>query len=198
MSVMGKPDITPAPRWRRVLAGIADAAIVGGPAWLWRRRAASAAGAGRARWLPLLVRLGEPIREQLGSPGQRLLGVRTVDRRTGRRVELWRTLVLLGAGVGGQLLERRLTPPVQTPEREREHKRYWAELDAISERHPAGSPERQAAQRALFADHPGPLVLNPWRSIGPFVAIGLLNNLLRRRLAWTTEVLARPRRAHSP
>src|SRR4051812_15506854 len=131
MSVMGKPDITPAARWRRVLAGIVDVAIVGCPAWIWRRRAASAAGAGRTRWMQLLGELGEPIREQLGSPGQRLLGVRTVDRRTGRRVELWRTLVLLGAGGGGQLLVRRLTPPVQTPEQEREHKRYWAELNAI-------------------------------------------------------------------
>jgi hypothetical protein len=82
---MTNAEISPAPPWRRALAAIADIAIVGGVAWLWRRRAGSAAGVGRTRWAPLLRPSGEMVREQLGSPGQHLLGVRTVDRRTGRR-----------------------------------------------------------------------------------------------------------------
>jgi hypothetical protein len=190
---MSNAEVSPAPRWRSVLAVIGDVAIAAGAAWLWSRRARNNPGAGRTRWAPLFGPSGELVREQFGSPGQHLLGLRTVDRRTGRRVEPWRTLVLLGAGVAGQLLVRRLTPSVQTPEREREHERFMEELRALNERHPAGSPERDVELSALMEHHPAPIVVNPSRAMAASLAMGLVNNRLRRRLAPTTEVLARPR-----
>src|SRR5947209_1105985 len=199
MSGMTSTEISAAPRSRRALAGLADVAIVGGVAWLSRRRAGSSTRSGKARWAPLFGPSGEAVREQLGSPGQRLFGVRTVDRRSGRRVELWRTLVLLGTGVGGQLLMRRLTPIGQTPEQERERERFMEELRAVNERHPAGAPERDAELSALMPRHPGPIAVNPSRAMAASLAVGLINNRLRRRLAPTTEVPVRRRRgSHSP
>jgi hypothetical protein len=119
--------------------------------------------------------------------------VRTVDRRTGRRVELWRTLVLFGARVGGQLLARRLSPAVQTPEQERQRELFMEELKALNERHPVGSRERDSEMSALMERQPGQGGTTPWRTIGPWLAFGLVNSALRRRLARTTEVLVRPR-----
>jgi uncharacterized RDD family membrane protein YckC len=155
MSTMSQEEVTPAPGWRRTLAGLIDVAIAGSVAWRLRPRVGSATVSRQNRSAALFGPVAELVREQLGTPGQRLLGVRTVDRRTGRRVELWRTLVLFGARIGGQLLARRLTPAVQTPEQERQRE--------------------------------------PWRFIGPWLAFGLLNSALRRRLAPTTEVPVRPR-----
>jgi hypothetical protein len=190
---MTQDEISPAPGWRRTLAGLIDVAIAGGVAWRLRPRVGSAAVSRQNRSAALFGPVAELVREQLGTPGQRLLGVRTVDRRTGRRVELWRTLVLFGARIGGQLLARRLTPAVQTPEQERQRERFIEELKALNERHPAGSAVREAEMSALMERHPGPVGISPWRSIGPSLAFGLLNSALRRRLARTTEVLVRQR-----
>jgi hypothetical protein len=196
---MTSAEVSPAPRWRSVLALMVDVAITGGAAWLWSRRARNTPGAGRTRWASLFGPSGELVREQLGSPGQHLLGLRTVDRRNGRRVEPWRTLVLLGTGVGGQLLVRRLTHSVQTPEREREREHFMQELRELNERHPAGSPERDAELSEVMEHHPAPIVVNPSRAMAASLAMGLVNNRLRRRIAPTVEVLARrPRGSHSP
>ncbi|HWX96813.1 MAG TPA: hypothetical protein VNZ01_08160 [Solirubrobacteraceae bacterium] len=192
-------EISPASRWRRTLAGLVDVAIAGGVAWLWRRRAGSSAGSGKARWAAMFTPAAELIREQLASPGQWLFGVRTVDRRTGRRVEPWRTLVLLGASAGGQLLVRRLTRMAQTPEQERDRDHFMQELSAVNERYPAGSRERDAEMRALMARPPSPIVVNPSRAMAASLAVGLINNRLRRRLAPTIEVpVGRRGASHSP
>ena len=135
----------------------------------------------------------EALREQLGTPGQRLFGVRTVDRRTGERVELWRTLLLTAVAAGGQQLARRLTP-AQTPAQDPAREDYLSELRAIHQRHPADSPDRQSELRALGARHPGPVNLQLGSLLGPALAAGLLTSRLRRRLAPTTDVLARGRR----
>ena len=100
MFPMPRSVIDPAPPWRRMLAGGVDAAIVGGAVWFSRRQSPGAHERA-SRWAPLFGPTSELVREQIGSPGQRLLGLRTVDRRTGRRLELWRTLVLVGVSVGG-------------------------------------------------------------------------------------------------
>jgi hypothetical protein len=99
-----------APRLRRVLAALVDMALTAAVVWMLRARAAADE---RTRWLSVLP--PELIREQLGSPGRRMLGLRTVDRRTGRRVALWRSLALVGARMGGQLLARRIAPPPGSP-----------------------------------------------------------------------------------
>jgi hypothetical protein len=190
---MARAEISPAPGWRRTLAGLVDVAIALGMAWRRRPRVGSAAVSGQNRSAALSRPVAELVREQLGSPGQRLLGVRTVDRRTGRRVELWRTLVLFGAGVGGQLLARRLTPALQTPEQKRQRELFMEELKALNERHPVGSRERDSEMSALMERQPGQGGTTPLRTIGPSLAFGLVNSALRRRLARTTEVLVRPR-----
>jgi hypothetical protein len=134
------------------------------------------------------------VREQLGSPGQRLLGLRTVDRRTGRRLELWRTLAVLGAALGGRAVMRRVAPSAPTPSQERDRREFLDELNAIHERHREDPDALQAERRRLF-ERQQPVTATLLGAAGPTLAAGLFNNRLRRRLAPTTE--ARIRRAGS-
>ncbi len=189
---MSNVEVSPAPRWRSTLAGVTDAAILGGAAWLWRRRAGDAALGRRSRRASFLGPLAGLVREQLGSPGQRVFGLRTVDRRTGRRPELWRTFVLLGVGVGGELLTRRMSPGAMSPRQERQREDFMEELRAIQERHPDDASAREAERRRLFERHPGPVKVNLWRTAAPPLAMSLLKNRLRRRLA-PTLIVVRPR-----
>ena len=133
-----------------LLAGLVDAALLAGIACAFRGRRQ---GPPAARALALLGSAGEFAREQIASPGQRLLGVRTVDRRTGRRTELWRTGLLLGASVAG----RRLTRAAEAracPEAEPERERFLPELRDIHERHPRRlARARRRASGAVRAPH---------------------------------------------
>jgi len=185
-----------APWWRRMLAGGVDAAIGGGVVWLARKQSLGA-NARATRWAPLLGPTSELLREQLGSPGQRLLGLRTVDRRTGRRVEQWRTLALLGSRLGARLVMRRFTPAPLTPPQERDRREFLDELNAIHERHREDPDALQAERRRLF-ERQQPVTATLLGAAGPALAAGLLNNLLRRRLAPTTEVLIRRTDSQSP
>ncbi len=193
---MKDPVIEVAPWWRRVLAGGVDAAIVGGATWLSRRQS-SGADARTASWAPLLAPIPELVREQLGSPGQRLLGLRTVDRRTGRRLELWRTLVILGATLGGRVVMRRFAPSPPTPSQARDQREFLDELNAIHERHRDDPDALQAERRQLFARQQ-PVRATLLSAAGPALAAGLLNNRLRRRLAPTTEIRIRRADSQSP
>lgn len=187
---MAEPPYTKAPRWREGLAGLVDVAIVGGVAWLAARGEAPAQAAARLRWLRLVP--ADAVREQLRTPGQRLLGIRTVDRRTGERVALWRTLALVGVAAGGQQLARRVAPQAQSEERERDRDSYLQELREIHMRHPLDSPERQAAMSELMRRH-GPMRANLLATVGPMAGVALLTSRLRRRMAPTVEVLVRGR-----
>ena len=185
-----------APRWRAGLAGLLDVGLVGVVTWLSSRgRGGAAEAASRLRWLRLIP--AEALREQLGTPGQRLLGLRTVDRRTGRRVALWRSLALTAVAAGGQQLARRVAPPTPSAEEERQRESYLYELRAIHQRHPAPSHERSAEIRALQERH-GPAGSHLARSLAPALAAGLLTARLRRRLAPTVEILVRRRGDHRP
>ncbi len=189
---MDAEGLTPAPRWRKTVATAIDTLAVGGGWWLVRKR-----GWLRDRGfvLRLLAAPGDPLREQLRSPGERLLGLRTIDRRTGRRVALWRTLALTGVGAAGQELVRRVSR--ETSEQERAREELTAEMQAIMRRHPRASPAREAERRALFARH-RQLTGSLARALVPTLALGLATTRLRRRLAPTRQVLVRRRRAHSP
>jgi hypothetical protein len=184
-----------APRWRQALSGVADAAIAAGVGWGVRRAGRVPVGTS-ARWLRLLGPSSELVREQLGSPGQRLLGLRTVDRRTGRRVEPWRSGVLFAIGVAGQMILVRLRPPADTPEQERERERFGQELRALLERHPQGSPEFAAEREALF-ERCGSGLPNHLSAMPAAIALGIAVRRLRRHLAPTIETLA-ALRSHSP
>jgi hypothetical protein len=191
-------EIRTAPRARRALAGALDAALFGAGTWLWRRRQAGGGENARgARWTPVLEPALQSLREQLRSPGQLLLGLRTVDRRTGRRLELWRTLVLLGLGVARPILVRRVSSPKLTPEQERDRSGFLDELNAIQARHPDDAVAREAERRQLF-ERQHNQVPDILRRTAPMLALGLFNNRLRRRLAPTTEVLAADREPHRP
>jgi hypothetical protein len=166
-----------APGWRRVAGGLVDAAI------LW-----PLARGNRLARLPVAV-LAEILREQVGSPGQLLLGIRTLDRRSGERVALWRSVVLGGVAWGGQLLAHRLAPPPPGPEQKRALERYWSELRETGARHAEDADASGEARRPLV--HPPPVTVNIGRVVAPTVAVGLVTNRLRRLLAPTVEALAR-------
>ncbi len=190
-------EIIPAPRWRRALAGGFDAALVGAGTRLWRRRPPSA-GARSTQWTPLLELAAQSLRQQLPSPGQLLFGLRTVDRRTGKREELWRTLVVLGVGVAGRLLLHRIVAvPVMTPTQEHDQETFLQELNAIQERHPDDALAREAERRRLFERNRSPAFDYLRRAAVPMLTVGLLNNRLRRRLTPTLDIIAR-RADHKP
>ncbi len=181
-------DHVNAPAWRRTGANLVDMAAFGGLFWLARSRGLVREGSVGARLAAIPV---EVLREQLRSPGQRLLGTRTVDRRTGSRVALWRTLALIGSRAAGAELTRRLEP-VRTPDLEREREAANAEVADIMRRHPQASPEREAELRASHARHSHATPSVP-RMVAPSLVVGVLTTRLRRRLAPTVEVLARGR-----
>ena len=104
---MPEPSYARAPQWRILLAGRVDVAIAGA---LGR---AIQARVGRRALRPVATLrspMEELVREQIGSPGQLLLGVRTVDRRTGSRLALRRSLVVFASASGRSLLRGRLLP----------------------------------------------------------------------------------------
>jgi hypothetical protein len=191
-------EIRPAPRVRRMLAGVLDAAIVAGGTWLWRHRRGGGENARATRWTGLLEPAVGSFRQQLRSPGQLLLGLRTVDRRTGRRLQLWRTLVLIGADVTRVEIVRRLAPPRLTPEQERDRRGFLDELNAIQARHPDDEAARESERQRLFERQHNQLPDILRRTAVPALALGLLNKRLRRHLAPTTEVLAEEGEPHKP
>jgi hypothetical protein len=193
-----------APRWRSTAAALVDLAVT----WPVRRQFTAAralrlrAPSGevpppqRAMTLPANL-IAEALREQLGSPGQRLLGIRTVDRRTGARVELWRSLLIVASGWASRLVVSRFAPPGPTADQQRAVEAYWRELHEIGTRH-ADDPDAAAAERRALVDRrPPPLGGKLWRAVGPTFATGLLMIRLRRRLAPTIEVLT-SRGPHRP
>jgi hypothetical protein len=182
---MDDASLAKAAAWRRTGATLIDAAVLGGLWWLVRSRGWVRDGGRAAR---LLALPGDPLREQLRSPGQLVLGTLTVDRRTGRRVAVWRTLGVIAAGAASEELTRRLRP-AEDPAPERDNEAYFAEMQAIMRRHPQASPEREAELQDLYGRH-RLAVPNLPRAILPGLAVGLLTSRLRRRLAPTVEVLA--------
>jgi hypothetical protein len=173
-----------------MLADAVDAAILAAAARAWRARSVRAPA--RHRSWGLQGRAADFLAVQLRSPGERLLGIRTVDRRTGRRVALWRTLLLSGSRLGGFLLLRRLV--AESPEDERQREWFTDEMQAILERHPRASPARDAEREALAQRYPGRGLL---RTIGPWIAFGLLNAVLRRLLEPTVRIRARGAADHT-
>jgi hypothetical protein len=190
-----------APRLRRMLAGTTDAAVAVGLTLLDRRLSADrdrpgSKGSANSSWLRVLGPTASLVREQMGSPGQRLLGLRTVDRRTGRRVDLWRTLILVGAQAGGQALRRRLAPAGRSPRTAAEQESIGRELRMLRERFAEDPDALQAAMSRHYERHQ--VTVDVARPIGFIVILGLLNSWLRRRLAPTIDVLAREHHDHNP
>ncbi len=179
---MASADLQRASRWRTTLAGLLDAGLVAGV--LWTLRSGSGLGRGARTAGALLAPTSDFVREQLASPGQRLLGIRTVDRRTGRRVALWRTALLLGVRAGGQLAAARLAPATPDAAARAQLETELAEARRLHEGNPAAL---QSALTAIYERHSTDFAGLP-RAIAPTLATGVLNRRLRRRLAPTVEV----------
>jgi len=186
--------LQPATRRQRALAGLIDLAVTGlflGAWWRWRGAGAARQDRPRARGrvgrAALLRVLREGIEEQLGSPGERLVGIRTVDRRTGRRVELWRTIVVALVRLGGQLAGRSLQPePAQRDPGEEEQTRQ--EILAIKERFADDPEARDAALMEHYRTHRQPVHVDLARPLASILAVSIVNGRLRRRLAPTILV----------
>ena len=194
----GEAPLVQAPRARRLLATALDLTVAG--VWVWARRPRWSGGAAPTVEPSLSSRLFGPAnelaREQLGSPGERLTGLRTVDRRTGRRVQLWRTLLIVATRAAGAELGRRARR--RDPEQERERAAFHRELRAVHERHREDPDACETEIAGLFERAPESIEVDLKRSVGPIVVFGLLSALLRRRLAPTVVIDARSRRGYSP
>ncbi len=194
MALMAGDSYQRAPLWRRTGAGLLDAAVFAGGSTRARRTGLVREGGLIER--QLIPALPDVLREQLRMPGQLLFGIRTVDRRTGKRVALWRTFALAAVAATGRELVRRLAFP-ESPELDRERQAFNAEIHEIFRGHPQDSPEREAALREASARQRG-LWPSAARAMGPSLLVGLLSSGLRRRLAPTVEVLAREGSDHRP
>jgi hypothetical protein len=191
---------TPAPRGREALAGMIDLASAGALGFIhWRfirRRGADdlpGDGTRAQRLTSLLGPFSSVVREQIGTPGERIMGLRTVDRRTGRRVALWRTLVLALAQAGAVELRGRLAGARSIPDSEQQELRR--EAKALRERHRDDPEALQAAMMSLHSERKVTVDLR--RSVGVVVGLSLLTWRLRNRLA-PTLVVARRSADHSP
>jgi hypothetical protein len=188
-------QIRPAPRSRRLLAKSIDAAV---PLLLIRRgirRSATEHGASGDPSLSMQVGLVQPaltfVREQLASPGEWIAGVRTVDARTGRRLDAWRTLVALAAQAGVVILQRRLRPTLPSVD----HDARIRELGDLRQRHAGDADALNAAMMEHYQTHQVTVSLWPWLPVS--LVAGLVAGQLRRRLA-PTVVVRRAARTAEP
>jgi len=138
-------------------------------------------------WLRLVGPTSALVHEQVGSPGQRALAVRTVDRRTGIRVAAWKSLVLAASTFVAGVYVERTSREAMTPERVAERERFLREWEEINERHADDAEARAAAREEWAKRHSSD------GCAGRFAALALAQNLLRRRLAPTTDVSVRSR-----
>jgi hypothetical protein len=200
MAIIGAetPELTPAPRGARLLAAMIDAATIGVPSFLYMRRAQRSAD-GRAQlgklggqWNRVIGPVRASLDQQVGSPGGWVVGLRTIDSRTGRRVALWRTLVLALARIAMGMLQRR-TFGVNTPTSQAEHASFARELEAIKHAHPDDPEARNDAMMRLYRERERRVDVNlfGWRMLAGIVGSVLVNQWLRRRLAPTVVVSSR-------
>jgi hypothetical protein len=201
--ISASEEPVPAPRARRTLAGLIDVAIIGllsGLYLRWKWRGVRDAGPDRnparqPRWLRLLSPAPGILREQLGSPGAWIVGLRTVDRRTGHRVALWRTLAVALLAAVTEAGRRHLMPAPRLITQS-ENEDLIRDVEVIRERYADDDPLCEEATMRLYEQRR--IGVNLWRVLPAIVVPALINNRLRRRLAPTVVVLARPRPPHRP
>jgi len=121
-TVATENDLQRAPGWRRALAGLIDAGVM--TAIRRARRHAGGGSSQRGRQDRAFEALlgATPLWERIGTPGGLLMGLRTVDRRTGRPLAPWRVAVLVVGDLGIGELRTRLkssAEPTDAPSRAR-------------------------------------------------------------------------------
>jgi hypothetical protein len=196
----------PAPRIRQTLAGLIDAGVMALPAviqWrrMWRARETEGPAARPPGWMGMLAPVAAVLGEQVGTPGGWIMGVRTVDRRTGRRLELWRTLTVALVQLATRQLSRRLTPRPSFPS-DAERRQRWDEIQAIKERYADDKEARNTELMRHHSEHSVNVTANFWPPLVAGLASALVNRTVRRRLA-PTLVVSRasaesPESPHSP
>jgi hypothetical protein len=187
----GAVEVVPASRWRRAIAKLTDMAIWGTIAWLLRDRgdeARPSRSADARRWFARLAPLQSILAEQIGSPGCWLAGVQTVDRRTGRRVALWRTAFLVGSRAASEAVATHFQPEPPAPISEQERRQSEREIQDIEERFAGDEDGRSRALMEHYMRHHRPVTVNITRPLVVGVAGTVLNGRLRRRLAPTVLV----------
>jgi hypothetical protein len=187
---------TPAPRIRQALAALIDATVMALPTAIYAGRAWSARGTGRraARppdWTRMLAPMAAVLGEQVGTPGGWIMGVRTVDGRTGRRLALWRTLTVALVQVATRLLSRWLRPRPVRPSAD-ERRRQAVEAEAIKERYADDEQARNTELMRHYAEHRVNTTVSFWPQIVAGLGATLVNRTVRRRLAPTLVVARRP------
>jgi hypothetical protein len=186
----------PAPRIRQALAGLIDTAVMALPSAIYWRRAWRARETQRPStrtpgWRGMLAPVAAVLGEQVGTPGAWILGVRTVDRRTGRRLALWRTLTVALVQVATRLLSQRLTPRPVVPS-EDEHRRRLREVETIKERYAEDEDARNAELMRHYAEHRVNVTVSFWPPLIAGLGSTLVNRTVRRRLAPTLVVSRDP------
>jgi len=145
----------------------------------------------KAGRLATLARVAGPVAtvlaQQYGSPGQRLFGLRTVDRRTGERMELWRALLAAALRAAPGLLSK---PLLRRPERQLggpTDSEMRAEIAAIRAEHAGDEPGLQKAIGDYYQRHHIEVSFDPLADIGRplllFVGVGRLARVLTKRIA---------------
>jgi hypothetical protein len=187
----GGPELVPATRPQKALAGAVDTAfalaLVGVSWWSHNGGAGRRELADRMGRLVALTPLKGIVDEQLGTPGAWVAGIRTVDQRTGKRVALWRTVLIVSARMGMRAAAQRLTKP-SPPISEAEQEQRARELQAIRERFADDEDARNAALMDHYREHQLPVQANFARPLAITLGSAVVNNRLRRHLAPTKLV----------
>ncbi len=167
--------------------------------WLGARRG-QRAGAGRTTLtlVPVVRQAATLLGERYGTPGERLVGLRTVDERTGAPVPLAHTTALTALRVGGRFLSKRLNRMGAPSEGDVEASRAQlrSELKAaeaeLGEDEDALNRERMRLHEEHRVRVPSPGT-NLARSVLAALCLAQLHKRLRRRYAPTIVVVWPPR-----
>jgi len=196
------PELREAPRWRQGLAGLIDAALLAGFAVARRRlerghrpppflrpQSVAREAMGALWWSTALL-------ERFGTPGERMLGVRTVDRRTGDPVALSRTLMLTALAVAARGLRAALAPSSGTDAQRVAHERFAEEAEAVRLRH-SDPDARSAAMLELWRERqPSPIQVDLLRPMLLGVVVSLLTRRVQNKIARTVVVMRGDPPAH--
>jgi hypothetical protein len=193
------PELTPAPRGRKALAGLINAAIMAGPLVLRIRQIRRTSAGGRSQldrrggqwWARIPGPAMRLIEEQIGTPGARAAGLRTVDRRTAQRVALWRTVVVALAQLAIDVLQRRVFG-VRPSTSDATQADLGRELQAIKAAHANDPDARNHAIMQLYKERKLDVEIPIWRPVAGVAGSMLINRWLRRRLAPTVVVVRAP------
>ena len=189
---MSDGELLPAPRWRRVLAGLVDAAVVAALTALGilgvvrRRREHGSVPRGPGRLVSAATLVIVALRERGDSPGLRLLRLERRDRVSGRRPGSLRAIAVIGLSQLPRILAARATAAARARDRRPSAEAVEAHRDAVRrlrEEHAGGDPD--AFHRAMRELPPATVV--SWRIVGVHLLVLVLARRalepLRRRLA---------------